>query len=426
MKSPIFEQFSSALTGITTIRAFAKTPVYIEGMQNQIDRHTACSWYICLTNRWLAIRMSFLGNLFTVAVAIMVVVLPIPVELAGFAQNFASQYGATIATLVRQFTSLELDMNSAERVIEYVNLPTETTEGKDPPAAWPTEGRLEIRDLTVAYAQDKPAVLKGLSFTVEPRERVGVVGRTGAGKSSLTLALFRFLEASAGSIHIDGLDVSKLKLVPLRARLSIIPQDPVLFSGTIRYNLDPHEEHNDLVLRDALERVHLVAPEEHIITPTNGSTTPVLDENHPTGYQNSDVINESKNLDIFTSLSSPVAAGGLNLSQGQRQLLCLARAIVSKPKIMILDEATSAVDMTTDTLIQRSIREDFGDSTLLVIAHRLTTIVDFDKILVMDDGKAIEFGAPKELIQIKDGVFRSMVEESGDGSALIGSIMGSR
>ena len=422
VKSPIYEQFGSALTGITTIRAFSKVPSYVSRVEKQIDDFSACSWYICVTNRWISLRMALIGNLFTAIVALMVVVLPIPVSLAGFVLNFANQYGTTVATLIRQYTNMELDMNAAERVIEYTNLPTETLDGADSPAAWPSEGRLEFNNLVVGYAPDLPPVLKGLSFSVERNERVGVVGRTGAGKSSLTLALFRFLEARQGSIHIDGIDISKIKLFDLRSRLAIIPQDPVLFSGTVRSNLDPFSQHSDLELRDALERVHLVTASELVQTPPDGTATPILSEENPTGVLGN---NEHKNRNIFASLSSQVTSGGLNLSQGQRQLLCLARAIASHPKITVLDEATSAVDMATDTLIQRSIREEFRDSTLLVIAHRLSTIADFDKILVLDDGKAVEFGTPKDLVQIRNGIFSGMVKESGEGMKLYETILGS-
>ena len=292
---------------------------------------------------------------------------------------------------------------------QYTELPTEALGGKSAPAAWPTEGRIEVDDLVVGYAPDLPPVLKGVSFSINRNERVGVVGRTGAGKSSLTLALFRFLEARSGSIHIDGVDISKIKLHDLRSRLAIIPQDPVLFSGTVRSNLDPFDNHTDAALRDCLERVHLVS--------ASGATTP------STSTAASSVT--PKNTNPFTDLSSPISEGGLNLSQGQRQLLCLARAIVSRPRVMVLDEATSAVDMHTDALIQRSIREEFTDASLVVIAHRLSTIADFDRVLVLSDGKVAEFGTPRELWEkTEGGMFRAMCEESGEREKLRGIVFG--
>jgi ABC-type multidrug transport system fused ATPase/permease subunit len=414
-KSPVFEQFGSALTGVGTIRAFAKSDTYIERMFKKIDDHSTTFWHLWAFNRWMGWRMSLIGGFFATIVAIMIILLPgIDASLAGFALSFALEYGSTVIWTIRHYTNLELDMNAAERIIEYSNIKTESLEGAEPPAAWPAEGRLEINDLVVGYAEDLPPVLKGLTFRVERNERIGVVGRTGAGKSSLTLALFRFLEAREGSIYIDGLDISKIKLHALRSRLAIIPQDPVLFSGTVRSNLDAFDERTDAELRDALERVHLVTPSA-LATPGE----PAESSASATGS------NSNQNINQFSSLLSPITEGGLNLSQGQRQLLCLARAIVSRPKIMVLDEATSAVDMATDTLIQRSIREEFGDSTLIVIAHRLSTIADFDKILVLDDGKVAEFGTPKDLVKAGEGgIFRGMVMESGEKEKLQRLILG--
>ncbi|PYH42937.1 P-loop containing nucleoside triphosphate hydrolase protein [Aspergillus saccharolyticus JOP 1030-1] len=403
-KSPIFEHFGSSLAGLVTIRAFGKSSIYTGMIYERMNAHAQALWAMLLFNRWLSFRMNLVGALFATLTATLIVSMPsISASLAGFALSFALLFNTAISMALRSYTDVELSMNATERVIEYSNIELENQGGIDPPAAWPTEGRLEVQDLVVGYAPDLPPVLKGLSFSVEKNQRVGVVGRTGAGKSSLTLALFRILEAREGKVLIDGLDTAKLTLNSLRSRLAIIPQDPVLFSGTVRFNLDPFDEYTDTELYDALTRVHLISPD--------GAEAPAVAAGNPT-YR--------PNANIFTSLSAPISEGGLNLSQGQRQLLCLARAIVSRPKIMFLDEATSAVDMETDALIQQSIRAEFGrnDTTLLVIAHRLSTIADFDRILVMDAGRAVEFGAPRELLGIENGVFRTLVDHSGEKELL--------
>lgn len=441
-KSPIFEQFGSVLAGIGTIRAFDSTDAYLERyaslydlplssnhvtllqiedvntlyrMFDKIDAHTRAYWHIWLFNRWLALRLNFMGACFAILVAAVIVYSGIEASLAGFALSFALQYSSAIVWAARCYANVELSMNAIERVTEYSNNPIEDQGATvDVPAAWPTEGRLEVSGFVAGYAPDLPPVLKGLSFTVERNQRIGVVGRTGAGKSSLTLALFRFLKAREGSIIIDGIDVSKISLHALRSRLAIIPQDPVLFSGTVRSNLDAFDNHTDAELYEALERVHLIRStgltSRDELTASRPSSSPASGSNTP--------ANLDTNTNIFRSLSSRISEGGLNLSQGQRQLLCLARAIVSRPKIMVLDEATSAVDMATDALIQRSIREEFQDSTLIVIAHRLSTIADFDRILVMEDGAAVEFEAPGVLMEREGGVFRGMVEQSGEVGAL--------
>ncbi|KAI1490070.1 P-loop containing nucleoside triphosphate hydrolase protein [Biscogniauxia mediterranea] len=416
-KSPVFEQFGSALTGVLTIRSFDKSRVYVERMYRRLDDWTVATWHLWLFNRWMGWRMAVVGSLFAAFVAALILLTPgMDSALAGFALAFALEFSGYVMWTIRHYASVELEMNAAERVVEYTELPTESLGGARPPAAWPTEGRVEVDDLVVSYAEDLPPVLKGLSFTIERGERVGVVGRTGAGKSSLTLALFRFLEARSGSIRIDGLDIATLRLHDLRSRLAIIPQDPVLFSGTVRSNLDPFDDHTDDELFDALRRVHLI--------PSSLSSD---DDDE----SENDALNTNKNTNtnIFRSLSSPISEGGLNLSQGQRQLLCLARAIVSRPKVMVLDEATSAVDMATDALIQRSIREEFGGfrgsssgtgTTLIVIAHRLSTIADFDRILVLSEGRAAEYGTPRELWEkgAEQGMFRAMCEQSGERDVL--------
>ena len=403
-------------------------------MYKKIDNHALSLWHIWLFNRWMGFRLCMVGTVFSVLVAAVIVATKsIDASLAGFALAFSLQYTGAIIWTIRSYSNLEMDMNATERVIEYTGLEIENQGGEKPPAVWPTEGNLEIDGVVAGYAPgmfmlsvpieklvltflDLPPVLKGLSFSVSKKQRVGVVGRTGAGKSSLTLTLFRFLEAREGSIHIDGIDISKINLHDLRSRLAIIPQDPVLFSGTIRSNLDAFNEHTDDELRDALERVHLI----------RGTGNASRDESVEASTANDTTIPTSldTNTNIFNSLTSQISEGGLNLSQGQRQLLCLARAIVARPKIMVLDEATSAVDMATDVLIQRSIREEFDDSTLLVIAHRLSTIADFDRILVMSDGKAVEYDSPRNLLE-QEGVFWEMVGQSGEKDKLEEIILGS-
>ena len=428
-KSPVFEQFGSLLSGVATVRAFDKTEEYIRRMFLKIDTHTNGLWHIWLFNRWMGFRLNLVGAAFAIVLATIIVGRDsIDASLAGFALAFSLQYTSSIIWTLRGYSNLELDMNATERIIEYSRLDTEHQGGNEPPAAWPTEGRLEFEGVVAGYAPDLPPVLKGLSFVVEKNQRVGVVGRTGAGKSSLTLAIFRFLEAREGSILIDNVDISKINLHDLRSRLAIIPQDPVLFSGTVRSNLDAFDHHTDAELRDALERVHLLrttglASETASRPMTANAGDQLPPTAPPTPNPNADK-KADKNTNIFNSLTSRISEGGLNLSQGQRQLLCLARAIVSRPKIMVLDEATSAVDMATDVLIQRSIREEFEDSTLLVIAHRLTTIADFDKILVMSEGRAVEFDSPKNLLE-KKGLFWEMVGQSGEKDRLEEIILGS-
>lgn len=398
-KSPIFEQVGSALMGLTTIRAFSRSDAYMQRMYGLLDQYAQTWWYMWLFNRWFGLRINLMGALISMITAGVVITSPgIGPSLAGFALTFALQYPAAISWSIRQYANVELDMNSMERVIEYSNVETEDQGGHDVPAAWPCRGTIQVENLCVGYDPDAPPVLKGINFSIEDNQRVGVVGRTGAGKSSLTMALFRFLKAREGRILVDGIDIASIKLETLRRRLAIIPQDPVLFSGTIRSNLDPFDEYTDGELFDALRCVHLIGRVDE---------QDVSSANQPLRV---------KSTNSFSSLDYPISEGGQNLSQGQRQLLCLARALVSRPKIMLLDEATSAVDMATDSLIQQSIRShvERHASTLLVIAHRLSTIADFDRIVVMDAGKTVEFGSPKELMALENGYFRSLVKESAE------------
>ncbi|GLB07372.1 hypothetical protein AtubIFM57258_002704 [Aspergillus tubingensis] len=419
-KSPVISHFAASLTGLSTIRAFAKTEEFNKRMYDLIDAYAACTWYACYLGSWLHLHVGFVAALFPATVAAFVINTPgIDASLAGFALSFALSFTFLTAFTIQISTRVELFMNATERIFEYRDLRIENPDGASVRASWPETGRIEVDELEVGYAQGLPSILKGLTFTAEPNQRIGVVGRTGAGKSTLSLALFRFLDTRKGSVVIDGVDIANIRLHDLRTRLAIIPQDPVLFSGTIRSNLDPLNQYSDQEVREALARVHLIP---------SGSSTPLLKDDQGNNSGASSTIAASEqigNTNIFQSLSSPVASGGSNLSQGQKQLLCLARAILSRPKILILDEATSAVDMETDILIQRSIREAFTNTTLLVIAHRLSTVADFDRILVMKDGVAAEFGSPAELVETEDGIFQDMVNKSGETEELRRMILGS-
>jgi ABC-type multidrug transport system fused ATPase/permease subunit len=296
-----------------------------------------------------------------------------------------------------------------ERVQEYIDIeqePPAIIESHRPAPGWPHEGAVQIRNIYLRYAPDLPDVLKNVTFNILAHEKVAVVGRTGAGKSTLSLAFFRIIPLSGGSIVIDGEDISQLGLFDLRSRLTIIPQDPVLFNGTLRSNLDPLEQHDDEKLWEALRRVNfLESLQQAVVNP------------EAQGSSSNDTLNGESNS---VTLDSSVAENGSNFSQGQRQLLCLARSLLQGNQIIFLDEATASVDNETDARIQTTIRQEFTSSTIICIAHRLRTIIDYDKVLVLDKGQVSEFGTPLDLIENSSvGMFRSMCEETGEFEELL-------
>ncbi|KAI9934749.1 hypothetical protein ASPWEDRAFT_161533 [Aspergillus wentii DTO 134E9] len=420
---PVYELFDSSSMGLSTIRTYRRTDVYMDKMHENIDRHARACWHLCLVNRWLTFRLNAGAALFAVISALIAVMQPyISAPLAGFALCLTLQLSTAMTMGVKSYANFEQDVNSVERVLEYAKVGTENYEnGEDAPEAWPTEGKLEVSDLAVQYAPGQPAALSGVTFQAERNERIGIVGRSGAGKSTLALSLFRFLEAMEGHIWVDGMDISQIRLSELRSRMAIIPQNPTLFAGTVRSNLDPFGEHKDEVLLNALKRVQWIPNDKKDEDPEaeRNGIEGIVNDITATANQMSAAADDMVNtFNTFlgreqkrtpSALDTLIADGGQNISQGQRQLLCLARAMVSPAKILVLDEATSSMDNMTDAKIRNALHST--KSTMLVIAHRLRTVADFDRILVLDGGKMVEFGRPRDLMQISDGVFRGMVEE---------------
>ncbi|KAG9063047.1 hypothetical protein KI688_004647 [Linnemannia hyalina] len=433
-RSPLFQHFNETLAGVSTIRAMRQETRFVQENARRTDRAANAYFVTTVASRWLHFRLECLGATVVLATSLLVVLETVRSKgavsgaaldgKAGLALNYAltATYGITF--LVTSVTDLQNRLVSVERVREYCEIPTEAPlkiEGVDKDLEdreWPREGGVEFRNYSTRYRQGMDLVLKKVSFEVLPGEKVGIVGRTGAGKSSLTLALFRIVEAAnsqwarasyntsatnmdndtsqsvigsqlltvdveedGGSIWIDGMDISTMGLEHLRQHLAIIPQDPTLFEGTLRENLDPFSRSTDTELWTALERAHL---KTHISSLSGG-------------------------------LSYEVNSSGTNFSIGQRSLICLARALLQKSKILVLDEATAAVDVETDELIQRTIREEFKDRTILTIAHRIKTVMDSDKILVLEKGRVEEYGSPSELLKRKEGsLFYQLAKQAGE------------
>ncbi|CAL7934381.1 unnamed protein product [Xylocopa violacea] len=383
-RSPIYSHFSETVSGAQMIRAFGVQNRFINESESKVDFNQVCYYPSIIANRWLAVRLEMVGNLIIFFAALFAVLNKdgIGPGVAGLSISYALQVTQTLNWLVRMTSDVETNIVAVERIKEYGETPQEAAwKNPDftPSPKWPDQGRVEFKDYKVRYREGLELVLRGLSFSVKGGEKVGIVGRTGAGKSSLTLALFRIIEAADGKILIDDIDVAKLGLHDLRSRLTIIPQDPVLFSGTLRMNLDPFNCHNDDEVWRALEHAHLKS----------------FVKNLPNG------------------LLHEVSEGGENLSIGQRQLICLARALLRKTKVLILDEATASVDLETDDLIQTTIRQEFKDCTVLTIAHRLNTILDSDRVLVLDNGRIVEYDSPETLLHDPSSLFNSIAKDAG-------------
>ena len=384
-RSPVYSWFGESVSGISTIKAYGLEEAFCKEMENKADANGRTMMPNYTANRWLSIRLEILGNIIVLSAALLAVLGRDSLDpgMVGLSLSYAMQITGQLNFLIRQTSQIENNMVSVERIKEYQSsLPQEAdwTLADDPgQEMWPSSGGIELSKLEMRYREGLPLVLKEIDLSIRQGEKVGIVGRTGSGKSSLTLSLFRISEASGGDIKIDNLDIAKIGLGTLRKSLTIIPQDPVLFSGTLRMNLDPFNQHSDTEIWNALELAHL----------RSYATT------------------------LAGGLEYHVSEGGNNLSVGQRQLLCLARACLRKTKILFLDEATAAVDLETDDLIQATIRSEFAGSTILTIAHRINTIMDSDKVVVMEDGKVIEFDSPQNLLKTENSVFASMAREAG-------------
>ncbi|KAL0092116.1 P-loop containing nucleoside triphosphate hydrolase protein [Phycomyces blakesleeanus] len=401
-RSPIYSHFTETLMGLTTIRAYCQEDNFQLNLYQKIDNHIAPFYLLWMTNRWLYARIEFAGTFITLFIGVFLLknLDTIDAGMAGISFFYARSFLDNIYWIIRMYTQVEMFLNSVERVQEYTEIEQEAPaviSGSRPPAAWPTTASVEVKDLVVGYAANLDPVLHGISFDIRSHEKVGIVGRTGSGKSTLTLSFFRFLEPTSGSIAIDGIDITHIGVQDLRSKLTIIPQDAVLFSGTIRSNLDPFEEYTDSAVWESLVRAHL------------------------SSESRDEEVAEGNATWAVTSLNQTVSDGGNNFSQGQRQLLCMARALLKNSRLIIMDEATASVDFETDKKIQNTIREEFVNSTLICIAHRLRTIMDYDRVLVLDQGKIIEYDTPANLL-INDagtGLFKSMCEKSGELDVLI-------
>ncbi|KAL5121776.1 Transporter of the ATP-binding cassette (ABC) [Pleosporales sp. CAS-2024a] len=475
-RSPLYQQFGETLSGMTTIRAYGDERRFIRENLAKINTQHRPFIYLWAANRWLAFRVDIVGALvaFFSGAFVILSVGRIDAGAAGLALTYAVTFTENVLWFVRLYASNEQNMNSVERVKEYLDVEQEAPAvipETRPPSNWPSKGSVEFINYTTRYRPDFDTVLKNVTFKILPGEKVGIVGRTGAGKSSMALALFRALEAEEGKILVDDIDVGLIGLQDLRENIVMVPQDPTLFTGTIRSNLDPFSIFSDEEIYTALREVHLISatslPASGDVTPTEPSTLPLamkirrttssatadrgdISTSYSASTNNPSKILQSRewahetcddsvvvvsdnpiadaddaarsamqtdNKNPFHNLNSPVSESGSNLSQGQRQLLCLARALLKAPKVLLMDEATASIDYATDAKIQETIR--LIKNTTITIAHRLQTIIDYDKVLVLDKGCVIEYGDPYDLVTKEGGNFRGMCETSGELDALI-------
>ncbi|KAH0594293.1 hypothetical protein MHUMG1_08132 [Metarhizium humberi] len=386
-RSPVFAHFQETLGGVATICAYGAQERFIRENERRVDANMKAYIPSITANRWLGVRLEFVGSV-VILLAAGFAVAGVAFRsgqsegMAGLTISYALQITQCLGSLVRATGEVETNIVSVERVLEFTGLPSEAPdvlESHRPPGSWPAQGAVKFVNYSTRYRPELDPVLRNINLDIRAKEKIGIVGRTGAGKSSLVLSLFRIIEPALGSIHIDDLNASSVGLLDLRRRVSIIPQDSALFEGTIRDNLDPDKAHDDTELWVALELAQL---KEHVAGMCGG-------------------------------LDAKVYEGGSNLSQGQKQLISLARALLKPSTILVLDEATAAVDVGTDMIIQKTLRDNIsGHRTIITVAHRIHTVIDSDRVVVLDDGEIIEADTPAALIEQK-GAFYQLAREAG-------------
>ncbi|CCE86240.1 Piso0_005899 [Millerozyma farinosa CBS 7064] len=393
-RSLVYNSFSETLGGMATIKAYKAEGRFLHRNAVSIDK-TNEAYYVSIANqRWLGIHLDVIATLFALIIALLSVfrVFNINAASVGLLLSYVLEIAGQLSMVLRVYTQLENEMNSVERLHSYANyLPQEApaiiTENR-PRDTWPEKGEIKFEKASMAYREGLPLALKDMTTTIKSNEKVGICGRTGAGKSSVMSTLFRLSELSSGRIIIDDVDISTIGLTDLRSKLTIIPQDPILFRGTIRSNLDPFGDFSDDALLDSMKRANLI--EKEIVHSS-----------------------ELTSMKHKFELGHVVEEEGSNYSLGERQLIVFARALVQNSKILVLDEATSSVDYETDSKIQETIKREFNDCTILCIAHRLRTIINYDKILVLDKGTVKEFDIPRSLFDLEGGIFRQMCDKAG-------------
>jgi len=416
MASPMISAFGGFINGLDSIRAFGRTEAFASRFEENVGGFLSVFFWMRTVEHWINASVVgpavglFLGGLAVVLVAMRDYSFINP-SLAGLALSYASLLGLRIPGIMFISTALEQLLTSVQRLVEYIDLEAEPdVETKAVPAlpqaqvdAWPASGAVRADGLKLRYREELPLVLKGVNFSIASGERVGVVGRTGAGKSTLNLAAFRMAPIAGGSLVIGGEDVRAVPLNVLRDRVGMIPQDAWLYSGTVRANLDPFGEFSDAEIFEVLDLVSI------------GKYVRDLGADAAAKAKEKDAAHQAQG----TGLDFVVNEKGDNFSSGMVQLFCMARVLLRKPKVVFMDEATASVDLETDVAVQRAIRGDGGlrGATLITVAHRLQTVIDFDKILVMADGRAVEFGHPHELLQNPGSEFTNLVENTGAGSA---------